>query len=168
MKYELIAKADFDNIKGLSCDQTYPAILSCTACSFVHPKVVILTSESTIKEPNVYKCNWEMKCHSCKNDIKVSIYKSPSLSTVNIKDRYEDDVLVSYNPVNKNECLLSILECSGGEIREIKNVPLNILTDDLRLFNEKVVDEKRSLAEVYGNNKTYSIINYELEIRRVK
>ncbi|EEQ82975.1 hypothetical protein NCER_100240 [Vairimorpha ceranae BRL01] len=168
MKYELYVKGEFENIKGLSCDQTYPAIVTCTACDYTHPKVVIITDESSIKEKGVYKCNWEMKCHSCRNDIKITIKNPETLTKTLLKDKYDDDFEISYNPVVKDRCSLSLFETSGGEISEVKKVGLNVLTEDNQLFLNKTVDDKRTLADSYGGGKMYSILNFELEIKRVK
>ncbi|KAK6090169.1 hypothetical protein P3W45_000895 [Vairimorpha bombi] len=168
MKYELYVKGEFTNIKGLLTDQTFPANVVCTACRFEHPKVVIITEESKIREKGIYKCNFEMKCHSCRNDIKISIQNPDTLIKEKLKDKYGDEYEVQCNPINIDGCKISLFTTSGGEISEIKRVTLDILTEDGRFFTGKNVDDKRSLCESYGDGKMYSIINYELVIKQVK
>lgn len=168
MKYELCIIGEFSNIKGIQAELTFPAIITCSLCKYTHPKTVILTEDSSVKLKYNFKCNFELQCHSCKNDIKISIIKPENTICEEIPDKYGDMFNVEYSPIINDKCVLSIFNSQGGEISEIKNTPLNVLTLDKRYFEKQVIDEKKSLVGDYGEGKYFSILNCEFYIKQIK
>ncbi|EQB62014.1 hypothetical protein NAPIS_ORF00410 [Vairimorpha apis BRL 01] len=168
MKYELIVSGEFSNVQGLQADLTFPAVITCSLCNYTHPKTVIITEDSSVKLKFNYKCNFELQCHSCKNDIKISILKPENMVCEEIPDKYDDLFKIEYCPVTNDLCKLSIFNSQGGEISEIKNTPLNVLTSDKKFFKNQVIDEKKSLVGDYGEGKFFSILNCEFFIKQIK
>ncbi|EOB14442.1 hypothetical protein NBO_28g0081 [Nosema bombycis CQ1] len=168
IKYSLNITGDFSNIQGMNAELTFPAEVTCTCCNVKHDKIVILTNESHKSEKDVYKCNYEMSCHSCRVDMRITIKNPEKQIKKEIKDLYGDPVEVVTCPVGVNGCNVAIFETSGVEINCIKDVALNILTEDDQYFENIHADGTRTVTGEYPPNKIFSITNYNNEIKRIK
>lgn len=168
MKFQLNITGDFTNIQGMSAELTFPATLTCPSCGYKHPKTVILTKDSSKSEKKIYKCNFEMSCHSCKAEMRITIDKPPKPLTKQIKDYYGDPMDVEYYPVGVHGCTVAIFETNGVKIDEVKDVALSILTEDDKWFENNHAEETRVLTGEYPPNKIYSIVNYKNEIVQLK
>ncbi|KAF9764044.1 hypothetical protein NGRA_0876 [Nosema granulosis] len=169
MKYELNITGEFTNIQGMSAEElTFPAKLRCPSCNEAHAKVVVLTDESSKSEKRVYKCNFEMSCKFCAADLQVTVKLPEKTLKKTIKDYYGDAVEVEYSPINVGGCTVAVFETNGAIIEEIKDVSLNILTEDDRWFEKMHADESRTVTGEYPPNKIFSIVNYKNEVKQVK
>ncbi|KAI5150034.1 hypothetical protein ENBRE01_1262 [Enteropsectra breve] len=164
MKYHILIKGMFTNVKGLVIAQNYFVSIKCASCNTEHKKAVFVSDQDkkkvAVKEPKgkFETFNLTVECKECKNLMCIKIHEP--------EDRiYHDDMYLF--PINNDSCHVSTFISDQAVPVDVDGLILDAVSCQGVLFENCSFNE-RTLAEDDCRGKTIDIQKFEIAIEQIK
>ncbi|CAD24895.1 hypothetical protein [Encephalitozoon cuniculi GB-M1] len=171
MHFNIFVEGEFNNVKGVFIDQSYPLRIQCTNCGSPHEKSVVLSEDSVGEGDFGEKVNLSITCRCCRRIMTLKILKlkegrevKKHLLPTNFEDEFKE---VWLSDMQKSRFLVSRIETNGAEVTSIESCILNLVSNQDVLFTN-VNFEDRTVAKCNNLNMISSIIDFSLTVELAK
>lgn len=162
MHFNVFVEGEFNNVKGVFIDQSYPLRIRCTNCGAPHEKAVVLSEDSIGEGDFKEKVNLSITCRSCKRMMTLKISKLKEAKRHMLPTNFEDEFKeVWFTDMEKNRFLVSRIETNGAEVMSIESCILNVVSNEGVLFTN-VDFEDKTVAKCNNLNTISSITCFSL------
>lgn len=164
MKYKVIFKGEFENVKHISVEQTFEIKVQCVACREQSEKPIILTADSSVrKEVGIF--NLLYSCHGCKRQLsaKVNIPKEKKMTLLNTSNNTEEEVGLFLGEMQGLNYKVSEIVLGGCELIGLKVLLMNIVDNKDNLYSEVKLNYEEKCWTGDFKNSFSSIVNYSIE-----
>lgn len=170
MKFHVIIKGDFHNIKGLSIAQKYFIDVQCGTCNKIHRNTIYISEDmkKTIKVKEIVgkyeKYNLTVECKDCKNVMAINVFEPDN--KINITNEETEEVF-TVSPVIENAyCHISTLQSDSAIIKDVDGLILDAIDLKNHAF-PNLEFSGRILAEDDMKGDTIDIQNFRIEVEQV-
>ncbi|AFN82349.1 hypothetical protein EROM_010040 [Encephalitozoon romaleae SJ-2008] len=168
MHFNVFVEGEFNNIKGVFIDQSYPLRIRCTNCGAPHEKVVVLSDDSVAEGDFKEKVNLSVNCRSCKRMMTLKILKLKEAKKHMLPTKFEDEFKeVWFTDMEKSRFLVSRIETNGAEVMSIESCILNMVSNQDVLFTNADFEDK-IVAKCNNLNTISSITRFSLVVELAK
>jgi hypothetical protein len=168
MLFNVYVEGEFNNIIGVSIDQSYPIKIKCTSCFTCREKPVVLSIDSH-REGEVHeKSNLTATCGGCRRLMSFTVATPTSVKEHLLPTNYEDEFKKAWFAEMENSKFhVSTIKTNNAEVVSAGPCELSIVSDDKVLFTN-VNTEGGAVAEHNNLNKISSISNLRFTVEQSK
>ncbi|ADM10876.1 uncharacterized protein Eint_010120 [Encephalitozoon intestinalis ATCC 50506] len=168
MHFNVFVEGEFNNVKGVFIDQSYPVKIRCTNCGALHEKAVVLSEDSIGEGDFKDKVNLSVACRSCRRTMTLKILKLKEAKKHLLPTKFEDEFKeVWLTDMEKNRFLVSRVQTNGAEVVSIDSCTLNLVSNQDVLFTN-VNFEENTVAKCSSLNMISSITLFSLTVELTK
>lgn len=165
MRYNIFIDGEFTNVKSVFIDQTMQLNIKCRMCGQLHPKSIVVSSESLAYVDKREKTNLAINCTGCKYTMGVMI-KPPKVEEKIILQNKEP-IVVYLNTKRFHSFLVSFLEMKKCSLVGEIFLDSSVLSDQDWLFSD-INPEDGSWIGVDNNGNNTEIKDFEVRYEGIK
>lgn len=144
MLYEITIGGEFQNVKGISAEQTFRVIPKCTSCGTEHANHVVVSSESEKREDDTGKFNLIVACSVCKKKMKIKIQAPRSVEVECTNSQTKEFGIVEMclaEERGSDSFVISRLHTTGCRLSSVEIPQIDVLSTENVLFKDILIEE---------------------------
>lgn len=159
MALDLIIHANYQNIENIFIDPIVEATIRCSFDNTIHPKSVLITSDSIRRNDKNQPINFKAKCTNCTGDMTVNMTRSSNNKYIENEKEY------FLSEKKDNDFIVASFKSSGCVIESVEILKMNVLANDMSIFEDIKVKDGYWCEEMKRKIDFVSVQDLKWELR---